>query len=124
MSFSNKVIVPRNPFKPHIVKMEGLWRVSKYNHKKLWRLGIGGLWIKAHAFARKLNDEILAEEQAAKERQREFKRKQRGYHYCVFCNSLAIYNHRKGVPVCKCPDKFCKGSERWLEYEDFEGLEK
>lgn len=39
---------------------------------------------------------------------------------CPYCKSLPTYTHRDGLPVCKCPDKHCKGYERWLEYEEFE----
>lgn len=42
------------------------------------------------------------------------------YHHCPYCKTLAIYNHDgSGTPVCKCPDKKCKGHDRWLEYDEF-----
>lgn len=42
------------------------------------------------------------------------------YHHCPYCLTLAIYNHSgNGTPVCKCPDKKCKGHDRWLEYDEF-----
>lgn len=44
------------------------------------------------------------------------------YQHCPFCNTLAEYTHRDGLPVCKCPVKTCKGHERWLEYGDFADL--
>lgn len=77
MSFSNQVIKPLRYNKPHIVKLDGLWRVSPYAHKKLWRLNIGNLWIEAHAYANLFNRFIQAEQEAAKERQREWKRKEK-----------------------------------------------
>lgn len=75
MSFSNQSIVPVNINKPHICKRAGLWRVGPYNQKLLWTLSIGGLWDKAHDLTNRLNDAIRAEQEAAKERQHEFKRK-------------------------------------------------
>lgn len=40
---------------------------------------------------------------------------------CPYCKRLPTYTHRDdGTPVCKCYDVACKGSDRWLEYEDFE----
>lgn len=41
---------------------------------------------------------------------------------CPFCNKMPEYTHRDGLPVCKCADSNCKGSERWLEYDDFAEL--
>lgn len=41
---------------------------------------------------------------------------------CPFCNKMPEYTHRDGLPVCKCTDLNCKGSERWLEYADFAEL--
>lgn len=76
MSFSNQVIKPLRDNKPHIVKLQGLWRVSPYNHKKLWATGVSVYWNLAHAYTNNQNDVIHAEQQAAKERQREWKRKQ------------------------------------------------
>lgn len=75
MSFSNQIITPVHKHKPHIVKMQGLWRVSPYAWKKLWHLEIAGRWTYAHVLTNKLNSVIHAEQEAAKERQREFKRK-------------------------------------------------
>lgn len=77
MSFSNQVIVPRDPFKPHIVKLQGLWRVSPYKHKELYYMELVSVWTKAHEYARKQNELISAEQEAAKERQREWKRKEK-----------------------------------------------
>ena len=74
MGFSNKSITPIDPFKPHICKREGLWRVSPYNWKKLWSTVGEGSWRKAHAYANRQNNLIREEAEAAKERQREFKR--------------------------------------------------
>jgi hypothetical protein len=77
MGFSNQVIIPVSKYKPHIVKMEGLWRVSPYDHKRLWTKRIFDRWDDAHALACRLNNIIQAEQEAAKERQREWKRKQK-----------------------------------------------
>lgn len=77
MSFSNQVIIPRHPYKPHIVKLQGLYRVSPYRWKKLWSIVSDGNWKKAHAYTNAQNDIIHAEQHAAKERQREWKRKQK-----------------------------------------------
>lgn len=77
MGFSNQVIKPLRDNKPHIVKLEGLWRVSPYSHKRLWRTGVVMLWNSAHFYTNRLNEVIHAEQEVAKERQREFKRKQK-----------------------------------------------
>ena len=42
------------------------------------------------------------------------------YNHCPYCGMMAQYTHRDGVPVCKCPDKECKGYERWLTYDEFD----
>lgn len=117
MSFSNQVIKPLREDKPHIVKLEGLWRVSPYHWKKLWMTGRSVYWNQAHRYTNNQNEFIRAEQEAAKERQREFKRKQ---NHCPYCLGTLDVTHRDGVRVVKCHDKICPCHERWLEPEDFQ----
>lgn len=70
MGFSNQCITPKFKDRPHIVKLQGRWRVSPYDHKGLWRTSIRIRWDEAHALARKLNEAIDREVWEAKERQR------------------------------------------------------
>lgn len=41
------------------------------------------------------------------------------YRKCPFCTNIPEFTHRDGLSVCKCPDRACKGHERWLEPDDF-----
>lgn len=75
MSFSNKVIMPIRENKPHIVKLGGLWRVSQLKWKNSYVFSFRERWEQAHTWTNRQNDIIRAEQQAAKERQRERKRK-------------------------------------------------
>ena len=72
MAFSNQCIKPVKANKPHIVKLQGLWRVSPLNWKKIG-VCYGHRWDKAHALTNSLNDKIRAEHEASRERQREWK---------------------------------------------------
>jgi hypothetical protein len=56
MSFCNSVIIPLRPGKPHVVFIEGWWRVSKYNKPRA--LSTSKLFDKAHGFVLKLNNEL------------------------------------------------------------------
>lgn len=76
MGFSNQSIKAIDQLKPHICKREGFWRVSPYDWKKLWSKGISVYWNLAHQYANNQNDIIRSEQEAAKERQREWKRLQ------------------------------------------------
>lgn len=56
--FSNEAIKAANPSKPHIVKIDGLWRVSPL--PRCWRVAPhSSYWLKAHNFACKLNQPLL-----------------------------------------------------------------
>lgn len=124
MGFSNQSIKPVKLDKPHICKREGLWRVSPFAWKNENVKRHGRRWELAHAYTNAQNELIRAEFEAAKERQREWKRAANN-RTCNFCGSLAEYTHRDGSPVCKCSNKECTpGRDRWLEYEDFEELGK
>lgn len=41
------------------------------------------------------------------------------YNHCPYCNTMAEYTHRDGLPVCRCPQRRCPGHVRWLEYDEF-----
>ncbi len=49
ISFANKNIIEKKYGKPHIVFIEGYWRVSP------WKRGTGSLYYETHAFVRRLN---------------------------------------------------------------------
>lgn len=74
MGFSNQSIKPVKLDKPHICKREGLWRVSPFAWKNENVKRHGKRWEFAHAYTNKQNEIIHAEYEAAKERQREWKR--------------------------------------------------
>lgn len=58
VAFDNKVIIPRNPNKPHIVKVDGYWRVSPKPYT-LYGRAFGFRWDVAHGLANKLNRELM-----------------------------------------------------------------
>lgn len=53
MAFCNKIIKPPRAHKPHIVYMDGWWRVSALDRKA--RTERARLWAKAHDFVEGLH---------------------------------------------------------------------
>lgn len=58
VAFDNKVIIPRNQNKPHIVKIDGYWRVSP-KPRRFWGCSGGFRWDRAGSFVNKLNAELM-----------------------------------------------------------------
>jgi len=56
MSFCNSTIVPVDVAKPHIVFINGFWRVSQLHRRYIVDLNVMKRFTAAHSFVQRLND--------------------------------------------------------------------